>query len=122
MSETPTESGVDFIPDDQDWETVEEESGQKLAFNNPGEQFVGVYVGTETIHPENGDSFDQQRFRDDAGTLYAINGGHKLRSAFEGVESGAICRITYMGEIDTGQPSPMKDYRVEIAKKGAAKK
>ena len=117
MSENETVIGFDEIPEDQEWDTVEQESGQKLEFATPGEGFVGVYVETALIEPENGESFEQQRFRDAQGTLYTINGGFKLRRALSNVKPGSIVRLTYMGEVPMkDQPSPMKDYRVEVAK------
>lgn len=109
-----TQTNIDFLDDNEEWETVVTESGLKLAFSNVGESFVGTYVGTQTIHnPKDDTDFDQQQFRDPEGTLYAINGGFKLREGLKDVAPGAIVRITYMGEIDTGSPSPMKDFRVE---------
>lgn len=109
-----TESSFAFIDDDSAWETVQEESGRNLTFENVGDQFVGQYVGTQTIHnPKDDSDFDQQQFRDKDGTLWAINGGFKIREATKDLPVGSVVRITYMGSIDTGQPSPMKDYRVE---------
>lgn len=100
-----------------EWETVVEESGKNIEFSEVGSQFIGTYIGTAHIVPPNGgDEFDQQRFRDGAGTLYSVNGGFKLREGLKDVPEGATVRITYMGEVDTGQPSPMRDYRVEVRK------
>lgn len=111
-----TQTGVDVIPEDAEWETVEQESGQKLTFANVGEQFVGTFVETALIEPENGESFTQQRFRSPEGELYSFNGGFKVNRGLEKATPGDLVRITYMGDVDTGQPSPMKDFKVEIAK------
>jgi hypothetical protein len=115
-----TETGVDVIPEDAEWETTETESGQKLTFANVGEQFVGVFVETALIEPENGESFTQQRFRSAEGELYSFNGGFKVNRGLETATPGDLIRLTYMGDIDTGQPSPMKDFKVEISRKKAA--
>lgn len=112
-----TTTGVDVIPEDAEWETVEQESGQKLTFANVGEQFVGTYVETVLIEPDQGETFYQQRFRSPEGELYAINGGFKLKRGLESASPGDLVRLTYMGDIDTGQPSPMKDFRVEVSRK-----
>lgn len=112
-----TETGVDVIPEDAEWETTEQESGQKLSFTNVGEQFVGTFVETALIEPENGESFTQQRFRTPEGELYSFNGGFKVNRGLESAVPGDLVRITYMGEVDTGQPSPMKDYKVELSRK-----
>lgn len=125
-NKSQTDSNIDFIGTDDDWETVVEESGRKITFEQPGDSFVGVYVGTTTIEQTGFEkdgtpkqAFDQQRFRDTEGNLWAINGGHKLREGLQAVEEGEIVRIVYMGDIDTGQPSPMKDFRVDRKKSGA---
>ena len=117
MTETDgTVIGFDEVPDDAEWETVEQESGQKLEFDSPGDVFIGTFVEIALIEPENGESFEQHRFRDSQGTLWTINGGFKLKRALSGVAPGSLVRLTYIGDVDTGQPSPMKDYRVDVAK------
>jgi hypothetical protein len=115
-----TETGVDVIPEDAQWETTEQESGQKLGFDNVGEQFVGTFVETALIEPENGEAFTQQRFRTPEGELYSFNGGFKVNRGLESATPGDLVRLTYMGDIDTGQPSPMKDFKVEISRKKSA--
>lgn len=115
-----TETGVDVIPEDAQWETTEQESGQKLTFANVGEQFVGAFVETALIEPESGESFTQQRFRSPEGELYSFNGGFKVNRGLESATPGDLVRLTYMGDIDTGQPSPMKDFKVEISRKKPA--
>lgn len=115
--EGATESGVDVIPEDAEWETTEQESGQKLTFANVGEQFVGAFVETALIEPENGETFTQQRFRSPEGELYSFNGGFKVNRGLESANPGDLVRLTYMGDIDTGQPSPMKDFKVELSRK-----
>lgn len=114
--------GFDAVPDDAEWETVEQESGQKIELDKPGDVFIGTFVEVALIEPENGESFEQQRFRDAQGTLWTINGGFKLRRALAGVTPGALVRLTYMGEVPIkDQPSPMKDFRVEVGKVSTAK-
>lgn len=118
-------SNVEFLGTDDDWTTVADESGEKLSFSSPGEQFVGIYVGTDIItNPQarEGDSptFEQQKFRTPDGKLHTINGGHKIQAGIKNVLPGETVRITYMGDIDTGSPSPMKDFRVDVKGRAAA--
>jgi hypothetical protein len=125
VAKSITETNVDFIDGDDDWTTVADESGEKLFFTTPGEQFVGIYVGTDVItnpKPRDGDSptFEQQKFRTPDGKLHTINGGHKIQQGMKDVIPGETVRLTYMGDIDTGSPSPMKDFRVDVKGRAAA--
>lgn len=116
--DTATEDPVTFLPDDSEWETVVEESGEKYVWENVGQQFIGTYREQRTISAEGYEPFDQQVFDVD-GKVVTMNGGYKLREAFADIPKGSLVRITYVGDIDTGQPSPMKDFRVEVARRGA---
>jgi hypothetical protein len=111
-------------PMQDDWETIGEESGTLVKFENPGDQFTGVYVGTRHIVPPESESaddeFDQQLFRaNEDGTgagdeLYAFNGGYKVREALKPEHAGLLTRLTYVKDIQTGQPSPMKDIKIQV--------
>jgi hypothetical protein len=109
---------------DQDgWETIGEESGRLIQWDKPGDQFVGVFIGTRHIVPPDATSedeeFDQQLFRsNEDGTgpgevLWALNGGYKVRDALRPEYEGYLTRLTYTKNVDTGQPSPMRDIKVE---------
>ena len=99
---------------DQDqWSTVSEESPTKIVFDTIGDVFTGTFKGKLHIEPPDGeDPFDVLTFRDDAGEFCSM-GGYKLMQAFEEIPRETYCRITYVKNVDTGQPSPMKDFRVE---------
>jgi hypothetical protein len=109
--------------DNDGWETIGEESGQLIVWEKPGDVFTGIYVGERHIIPPDADSpddeFDQQLFRsNDDGTgpgevLYALNGGYKVRQALTEQYEGYLVRLTYTKDVQTGQPSPMKDIKVE---------
>lgn len=113
-----TESGVDWVDEGTEWETVEEESGLRLTFDNVGEAFIGEFLGIVRIEPTDGktDPFDQAKFRDKEGTVYSLNPGFKASAGLAKANKGDMVRLTYTGDIDTGQPTPMKDFRVEIAR------
>jgi hypothetical protein len=109
---------------DTGWETVSDESGTLVNWEHPGESFVGTFIGTRHIVPPDAnsddDEFDQQMFRanpdatGDGEVLFAINGGYKIREALKPEHEGRLIRITYVKDVDTGQPSPMKDFKVEV--------
>jgi hypothetical protein len=110
--------------DTDGWTTVGEESGTLVTWEHPGESFTGEFVGTRHIVPPDAksedDEFDQQMFRsNEDGTdvgdiLYAINGGYKIRDALKPEYEGHLVRIIYVKDVDTGQPSPMKDFKVQV--------
>lgn len=123
---TPTDSNVSMIPEDAEWETIAEESGEKLKFDTVGQKFIGTYEGISHITPKDTEKeeFDQLLFRDPSGKLCALNAGYKLLETFSGEGApakGTLVRLTYVGDVQTGQPSPMKDFRVDISKTPPAK-
>lgn len=112
---------VEEVADVNEWETVAEESGSPIDFDEVGDSFIGHYLGSEIIAPEGWkeeDYFTQHRFRDGDGNVRTINGGYKLNEALPKVTHGAKVRITRTPNVemsDAGK-NPMKDYRVEVAK------
>jgi len=111
-------SMVTSAPDEWEFETVAEESGIKVVFENVGDVFVGQYIGVEHIEPENGkdEPFDLLTFRGRDQRLYSVNTSYKLSRAMEKVTAGDWVRITYVKAIATGRAEPLKDYRVEVKK------
>jgi hypothetical protein len=104
-----------------EWETLVEESGKPLSFENEGDQFVGTYVGSRQIEPDGWDEKDyflQHQFRDDAGMLHVINGGYKLNESLTPDVEGKKVRITRTADVEINDPgkNAMKDYRIEVAK------
>lgn len=111
---------------DEEFETVVEESGSQFTFETVGQQFVGKYLGSETIEPEGWspeDYFIRHNFRDRDGKLWGINGGFKLNDGLREIAAGQIVRITYVGDVEMGPgKNPMKDYRIDVAKTKNGKK
>lgn len=97
-----------------EWTTIQDETPDKIIFDTFGDCFTGVFQGIQEITPEDADAFEQAVFRNDEG-LYAI-GGYKVLNAMRDVPQGTLTRLTYVKNVDTGQPSPMKDVKVETAR------
>lgn len=113
-------------PASDGWTTVQEESPAVLVFENPGDQFVGRYIGPETVTPEGEgeEPFTRYTFRAEGnpaeaeipdGTLVAINSSWRVESAMGKVEPGDLTRITYTKDIKTKRGlNPLKDFRVDV--------
>lgn len=113
---------------DEEWETAVAESGTPVKFNKVGDSFTGKYLGSQVIgFDDNGTpkTFNQHQFVDEpSGEVFTLNGGYKLDLGFlgdpeknvPGIAVGKTVRITHTGTVDTGQPAPMKDYRIDVRK------
>lgn len=106
--------------EDMEFETVVEESGAPIEFENVNDQFVGEYLGNEVINPTGNeeDAFTVHKFRDSSGAVRKTNGGYKLNVGLEGIAVGTVVRITRVTDVPISDPgkNPMKDYRIEAAK------
>ena len=108
-------SDVDMVSD-VEFETVVEESGTKIELAI-GENFVSEYQGVVVVTDEAGKAYNRHSFRSADGELYSINGKYKIDLGLADVKSGTIVRLTYVKDVPIqGQPSPMKDFRVEVGK------
>jgi hypothetical protein len=103
-------------PDEWEFETVAEESAIRVIMEDPGDVFIGQYVGTEHVEPDNGkdDPFDLFTFRGRDGRLYSMNQSYKLTKAMDKVSPDQWVRITLVKEIPSSKGNPVKDYRVEV--------
>lgn len=112
-----------FNPAEVQWETAVPETGDQIVFDTIGDVFIGLYLGSRVVPVTEKDgretSFKVLLFTGIDGKPYQINSGWKLDSAFESaaVPERSIVRITYVKDVDTGRNDPMKDYRVEVAKR-----
>jgi hypothetical protein len=116
MSDDTTAAAFPTTDDDAGWETVsrEREPEIRITFDVIGDQFTGKYLGTRTIPTDTG-SYTQYRFQDGA-DFYFINPLASLRDAMSRVRAGRMVRITYVSDMDTGQASPMKIFKVDVAR------
>jgi hypothetical protein len=111
---------AEFDENTVQWETAVPETGDQIVFDTIGDVFTGLYLGSRTVlaeedNPES--AFRILMFTGTDGKPYQVNAGWKLESAFKLIPERSIVRITYVKDIDTGQPSGMKDYRVEVARR-----
>lgn len=110
---------------EMNWTTVSEgdqEPETKIVFDSLGDEFTGKFLGTRMVEAQdpNDRPYQQARFEgigeNDSGTVYFTNLGHSLRTGLKDVRAGSIVRVTYTDDLDTGQASPMKTFRVEVGR------
>jgi len=107
---------------DQDWEQVSEGARISVQFDHIGDTLIGTFMGFQTIEdPNTGETWEQALFDDCElpsevkGEDVVTNPGYDLRRALERIEPGKFrVRVNYARNIPiSGQPSPMKGYRVD---------
>lgn len=98
------------------WETVAQETGDQIVFDTIGDEFIGLFTGRQTAQKD-GEDFTILSFIGTDGKPYQTNAGWKLEQAFSDIPEQTVTRIKYVKDIDTGQPSPLKDFRVDVAKR-----
>jgi hypothetical protein len=118
-----TSSDVSLPDEGFQWETVHTEAPTQITFDNVGDTFIGLYIGKETVEFEvktgknKGDmeEFTQLSFlvKDEP---YAINAGYDLLRGFKNIPENTYVRIQLRKMVDVGQQSPLKSYRVDIAR------
>jgi hypothetical protein len=129
--EVVTSAGYD---DSQfEWENIHEEAADQLIFDDPNDRYTGEYRGHEIIIPDPADPsewFVKLNYRDNDGLKFT-NAGYELRTVFveltlnsdgsvasskDRVTIGTMTRITLIKLVKVDQASPMKSFRVDVAK------
>jgi hypothetical protein len=101
------------------WKTVsgdDDVEETKIVFDTIGDSFTGIYLGQRTIEPSDPTErpYSQARFENEDG-IFFTNMGFSLRKGLKDVRVGKLVRVTFSSEMDTGQDSPMKVFKVEVA-------
>jgi hypothetical protein len=115
-----------FDPSKAEWEVAIEEAGEPIEFKEVGDSFVGVFTGMRTVEMIDTkgevDNFTILTFKGKGGVAYQTNAGWKLEAGFKDADimRGDIVYVQYVKDVDTGQPSPMKDFKVFKVVKHAA--
>jgi len=101
---------------DEQWTTVSEERPPetKIDFAWIGDEFIGTYLGQRMVQGAVRE-FRQYRFKGIDGEFY-FAAGASLDDGMRRVRIGSRVRITYIDDQDTGQMSPMKIFKVDVAK------
>lgn len=91
---------------DDGWTDVVTES--QIVFDTIGDTFTGIFVGWS----ETDGGIAQAHFRNDDGEFFT-NCGWSLKQQLKAVKKGSLTKLTFTSEQDTGQPSPMRIFRVQ---------
>lgn len=111
MSTTPGTEWVEVKTDSMVDET-------KIVFDTIGDEFIGTYLGTRTQEDEEGKPYTQIRWQVGE-DFFFTNATYGLRQAYKGIRAGTVTRTRYVDDLDTGRATPMKVFRVDVAKRTA---
>jgi len=75
----------------------------------------GYLINAQDFNYRRGDAGVRYIVRSEEGVDYQFLGGAQLNPLMELVSIGEYIRVTFVEELDTGQPSPAKIYKVEVA-------
>lgn len=98
------------------FEVIDRGPGEVIQFNHFGDSFVGIYDGPDEGIGDDGEKFSIARFMGANGNNYVIFPGAALERALHKLNKGEWARVTYTFDIDTGKPSPMKCFTVEVGR------
>jgi len=89
-------------------------SAEVFRFDHMGDSLVAIYEGSEEITTEDGEIIEMATFTGADNKPYCCFPNGVLRRALAKVSVKSWVRITYTADIDTGKPSPLKNYVVEV--------
>lgn len=95
------------------FEVVDRGAAETITFNGHGDFVVAIFEGLEEITTEDGEVLPLARLTGADAKPYAIFPNAVLLRALRKLEPGVWVRITYVGDVDTGKPSPLKTFVVE---------
>lgn len=98
------------------FEVIDRGPGEPVNFEHFGDSFVGMFEDSEEVANEDGQLFEVARFLGADGKAYVIFPGAALKRALAKLANGQWARVTYTFDVDTGKPSPMKCFTVEVGR------
>jgi hypothetical protein len=125
---------IGFNEADYVWENVHEEAPDRLSFDTVGDKLIAEYLGHELVYPEETEPtkwFVVLKWRDNDSTK-VVNAGYELRTAYvdvtvnddgivtetkDKIPPGTVTRNELVKLVDVDQASPMKSYRIDVARR-----
>jgi hypothetical protein len=91
-----------------EWEEIPAE--QQIVLEGIGDFFTGTYHGMDMQKS----GIWQAHFTLNEGTDAFINAGHDLKQKLDKVAKESFVKVTWESELNTGQRTPMRVYRVQV--------
>lgn len=98
------------------FEVIDRGPGISVTFTDFGDTFIGIFEGWDEGANDDGETFPIARFTGADANSYVIFPGAALERAIHKLNKGEWARITYTFDVDTGKPSPMKCFTVEVGR------
>jgi hypothetical protein len=98
------------------FEVVDRGAAETINFETLGDTMTAIFEGLEEVTLEEGELINLARFTGPDGKPYAVFPNEVLRRGLAKVEAGRWVRITLTSLVDTGKPSPLKSYTVEVGR------
>ena len=98
------------------FEVADRGAAETISFEALGDTMTAIYEGLEDVTLEDGEKIDLARFTGPDGKPYAVFPNAVLRRGLAKVDPGRWVRITLTSLVDTGKPSPLKSYTVEVGR------
>lgn len=112
---TPSDELVVYQPPST-FEVLDRGAAETVSFEHCGESFVGIFEGLEEVTTDDGEQLPLGRFTGPDAKAYAIFPNTVMLRGLRKLEPGQWARITYVADVDTGKPSPLKSFVVEGAR------
>jgi hypothetical protein len=112
--EAPTEVAVFEVP--AVFEMLDRGIPTRVSFDTIGETFVGIFESLETALDDNDKEFEVALFTGPDGEPYSIGLSAGLVRPLRKLHPKDWARITLDRFVDTGKPSLMKSYLVQVAR------
>lgn len=109
------------MTENSEWTTVSDgsaapEQETKIVFEEYGDEFIGEFLGyrhlTDRVTQQ---GYTQARFRADDGEICYVRANHSMKEGLDRVRIGQRTRVCYVDDVDTGMPSPMRSFTVQVS-------
>lgn len=88
----------------------------KIVFEEINDEFTGFFLGYRELRDRiTQQPYTQARFKDpETDEICYTRANNSMKEGLDKVNIGELTRITYTDDVDTGMPSPMRSFTVEV--------
>ena len=88
---------------------------RQIKFSEVGDTAIGLFIGVNDVPVEQGsDTARQLHFQDANGVPYWFWESAAMSTTMMAAQEGTILEVTYTGQRNVGQPSPLKDFKIYV--------